>query len=157
MIARSLLLVFVTIFAGCYRYTPVQLGSVPAGTEVRLHLSDEGAQRIESLTAARQRQVTGTLERWAEEDVVVSVPVPPAQGLVDRGLRYRVILMPGEIVSIDVREGHRSRTIALTAGSIALLTVALVSAFSGVFGGYRDPPVDGPSDTLLPAWLRVFP
>lgn len=154
--SRALLVALTVLIGGCYRYVPARVGGVSEGTEVRLHVSSEGARRIEAVMGRESREVAGVLERWAE-DVVISVRVPASEGVTDRALRNRIVLSPAEVVAIDVRERDRTRTAVLTAGITGVVGGALIAAFSGVFGGYRqvDPPVE--EDSRVPIFLlRVF-
>jgi hypothetical protein len=141
--ARASLIVLVMLSAGCYRYVPARLGAVPEGTPVRLHVSPEGAGRVEPIIGSAAAELVGVLERWSNE-VVIAVRVPVAAGVVDRGLENRIVLAPTEIVAIDVRERDRVRTAALTVGGVALVGGAAVAALTGVFGGSsnNDPPVE---------------
>lgn len=155
--ARMFLLAVAVLLAGCHRYVPARTGSVPAGAGVRIHLSEAGARRVQELTGRESGSVTGDLERWAE-DVVVSVPLPPTTGMLDRGLRQRIIVPAGEVVAVDVRELDRARTTMLGVGITAGVGVAAVAAFSGVFGGGRDPEPDLPEELRVPLlWIRIFP
>lgn len=145
------------LLAGCYRYVPARMGAIPAGTAVRLHLSDEGVQRLEGFTASRRDQISGELIRWADE-VMVAVRVPAAEGVVDRDLRHRVVVPADEVVSIEVRERDQTRTAVLIGGAAAIVTTALVAVFSGTFGGSErsgSPPMKE-EGSVLPAWLKVF-
>jgi hypothetical protein len=152
---RTFLLALVVLLSGCYRYVPARLGAVPEGTEVRLHVSDDGVRRLESIAGMEGRQMAGLLERWAD-DIVISVRVPVAEGVVDRGLRNRIVLSPSEVIAIDVRERDRTRTAILTAGITGVVGGALIAAFSGVFGGSRDVDPPPEEDARVPiAILRA--
>lgn len=156
--ARALAtLALAVLLSGCYRYTPARMGSVPAGTEVRLQLSDEGARRMETFTGSRRARVSGELIQWTE-DVVVSVGVPASEGMVDRDLRQRIVVAEDEVVGVEVRERDRTRTAVLVGGAVTLVTTALITAFSGEFGrsGGDEPPPTHEEGVVIPAWPGVF-
>jgi hypothetical protein len=140
LLPALMVLLFTT---GCYRYVPARTGAVPEGTEVRLHVTPEAAARVEPVVGSSLQQVDGQLERWGEE-VVLAVRVPSGDGAIERDLRNRIILAPGEVIAVEVRERDRARTAILTAGLTAVGVGAVVAAISGVFGGTQntDPPVE---------------
>lgn len=154
--ARWFLVALALVATGCHRYVPAPLGAVPEGAEVRVHLSEEAADRIGARYGNRMEEVSGRLQRWSDE-VVIAVPVPVAPGLVDRDLQNRVILPVADVLAIDVQERDRTRTILLGAAIGGVVLWAAISAISGVFGGTtgEDPPFEDQS--VVPLWLRVFP
>ncbi|MBI4539215.1 MAG: hypothetical protein HY704_06890 [Gemmatimonadetes bacterium] len=156
--ARSLWLALSILLAGCYRYVPARMGGVPPGTAVRVHLTEEGARRLEELTGRERRQVSGELLGWGEQ-VLISAAVPAADGMVDRGLRQRIIVARDEVVAVEVRELDRVRTVVLVAGVAAGATAAIVGAFTGGGGeGSRPEPPDGPGEGIrVPVSVRPFP
>lgn len=156
MVRTFSILALALLLSACHRYVPARLGEVPAGTEVRVHLTQDGARRVEASYGGSAEQLSGELHSW-ESEVVIAVLVPAAPGLLDRGLTNRIVLPQRDIVAIDVREPDRTRSILLGAGIAALAAGAAIAAFSGVFGGTTnsDPPL--PEELLIPLWLRVFP
>lgn len=160
----SLVMILLVLLLGCYRYVPARVGTVPPGTEVRLRLSDEGAERVAEVTGVRQTQVSGELVQWAEE-VMVSLPLRASDATLDRSVRQRVTVRAGEVVGIDVQELDRTRTVVLAGGLVTVVGAALVwtavrllEGTSGTTprpgeGGDQGPTVVG---GLVPAWLRVF-
>ena len=152
---RALLITWAGLMlAGCHRYVPARIGAVPAGTDVRVHVTPDAAERIAD--AYGTADLEGRLESWSDE-VVVTIPVPAAPGMLDRGLRNRVIIPAADVLAVEVRERDPTRS-AILAGGIGVLVIgAAIAAFTGVFGGTRntDPPIE--EDILIPLWLRVFP
>lgn len=159
LVTWSLLL----LTAGCHRYVPVRAGSVPAGTEVRVELSDGGAARMEGVLGRRTTEVAGELTEWSDR-VVLTVPVAATAGLTDRALRRPVVLELDEVVGVDVRERDRLRTAVLIAGVVAAVGVAALAAFTGTFGGTstgEDPP-EQPEGSIIPLsinplWRWIVP
>jgi hypothetical protein len=153
---RVLPLLLALALTGCYRYVPARAGAVPAGTEVRVHVSPEAAARVEPVLGSGLQEVDGLLERWGDE-VVVSVRVPAGEGAIERDLRNRIILSPSEVLAIETRERDRARTALLAAGLTGVGVGALVAAISGVFGGSQntDPPVE--EDSRVPLFrIPIF-
>jgi hypothetical protein len=144
---------FLSSATGCYRYVPARVGAVPEGVPVRVHISPEGASRVEPVMGTASPELVGVLERWSNE-VVIAVRVPAAPGVVDRALENRIVLSPSEVLAIDVRERDQVRTIALTAGGAALVGGAVVAALSGVFGGSSNNEPPAPEDSRVP--VSVF-
>ncbi len=145
------LMVLAVPSSGCYRYVAARPGEVPTGTEVRLHVSQDAAVRVEPVVGSGLQQVDGILEQWAQE-VVLGVRVPSAQEGIDRGLRNRVVFTPTEVLAIEVRERDRPKTYLLAAGLTAVGIGAVIAAVSGVFGGSSnvDPPVE--EDSRVPVF-----
>ncbi len=137
--------------AGCYRYTPVRVEAAPVGADVRVELTAEAATRLESTLGYAADALTGSL---VERDprLVVRTEVPPVRGLVRRSLRQPVVLEPGDVVVVHVRELDRTRT-ALLAGGVAAAVVGVAAmAISGTFGGTTEPgrPPETPEGTIIP-------
>jgi hypothetical protein len=153
---RSLFLSLLILSSGCFRYVPARIGAVPEGSAVRLHVSPEGASRVEPVIGSASPELVGVLERWSDQ-VVIAVRVPAGQGVVDRALENRIVLSPSEVIAIEVRERDRARTIALAAGGVAVLGGATVAALTGVFGGSsnNDPPVEEDARVPFSIFARV--
>lgn len=152
MMIRISLIASAILLAGCYRFTPVPLGTVPPGTEVRIQLSDEGQETLEGFTGSPRSEVGGQLIEWGE-DVVLSVRVPAVAGMVDRGLRSRVSVAANHVIAVDVRERDRTKTAILTGSLIIVAGVAIAAAISGVFGGNETVIDPGEEEgALLPIW-----
>src|SRR5687768_2378457 len=152
---RFPLLILLVLLSGCYRYCPQRPGAVPPGSDVRVHLSVEGVQRIGEAYGSAYGMLDGRLESWADE-VVLTVAVPAAPGMIDRGLRNRIVIPQPDIVGIDLRQLDRTRTGALSATLGVVVVGAAIALFTGTFGGgtATDPPA--PEDTIIPNWLQIF-
>lgn len=147
---RSVALVTLLLLStGCYRYVAQRPGSIPPGSDVRVHLSSEGVQRLGEAYGTASGTLEGRLESWAE-DVKVTVPVQPAPGMLDRGLRNQIIIRQADIVGVDLRQRDRGRTIALSAGLGGVAAVTAVALFGGVFGGSQNEEEPLPEDVRIP-------
>lgn len=152
MTRTGLTLILLLAVAGCARWVPAPLGTVPPGTDVRLRLSEEGADHLEELTGRRAVEVTGELVQW-EPQVLVSTALATAGARVDPGLRQRLVVDPNDVLGIDVREVDRTRTGFLVGGVVAVaasaITWAVVNLLQGSQGTPDAPPTDVPSEPLV--------
>ncbi|MSR36000.1 MAG: hypothetical protein EXR95_05055 [Gemmatimonadetes bacterium] len=154
--AATAILVLTLTSSGCYRYVPQQPGTVPIGTEVRVHLTAAGMTRLGEAYGTASGTLDGRLDSWSEE-VVVTVSVAPAPGMIDRGLRNRIVISQSEVISVDLRQRDPTRTGVLSVGLGVLVIGTAVAMFSGAFGGSTADDPDPPPDILIPSWLQVFP
>ncbi len=150
------LLAATLLLAGCHRYAPARIGTVPEGTEVRMRLSQEALDRLDPALVLRGDAIIGRLVEWSDE-VVLSVPVPPQAGMVDRDLRQRVTVPVDDVLGVDVQELSRTRTALLSAAVVAAATTAVVAAVTGVFGGEKMPVPPGQEEGFrAPRWWPVL-
>ena len=59
MVRASLLMAFVILVSGCARWIPARVGEVPAGTDVRLRLSEDYAEGPQAFAEKRKPQWKG--------------------------------------------------------------------------------------------------
>ena len=148
----GLALALLLTVAGCARWVPIQPGTAPPGSDVRLRLSGEGADRLEELIGTRTVEVTGELIQW-EPEVLVSTAVANPGARVGPGLRQRIVVDPGDVVGMDVRELDRTRTGLLVGGVVAAagsaIAWALVNIIQGTEGASNRPPTDGPQEPFV--------
>ena len=152
MTRAGLIMVLLLAVTGCARWVPVSLGTAPTGSDVRLRLSEEGAQRLEDLTGRRAVEVTGELLQWQPE-VLLSTALTNAGTGIDPGLRQRLVVDPDDVLSIDVREVDRTRTGLLAGGVVAVaasaIAWAVVNIIQGSEGAPSTPPADVPSEPFV--------
>ena len=152
MTRTGLTMVLLLAIAGCARWVPTPLGTVPPGSDVRLRLSEDGAERLAESTGSRRVEVTGELIQW-EPQVLLSTVLATAGMGVDPGLRQRLVVDPDEVLAIDVREVDRTRT-GLLAGSVvavagSAIAWAVVNIIRGSEGAPATPPTDAPSEPFV--------
>jgi hypothetical protein len=146
------MIALVVLLVGCSQWVPAAIGTAPVGAEVRLRLSDAGADSVEKSTGTRRSEVSGELLRWAE-DVMVSAQ----SGAVNSGLRQRIILDVDHIVGIDLREADATRTKLLIGGlAVGIGTSLILTVLKIVEGGSPVPTQLGPNPVTTPAVLRSF-
>src|SRR5690349_18357139 len=112
--SRALALIGVILLSGCYAYLPQRPGSIPPGSDVRVHLSQEGVDRMVAAYGRGAGVVEGKLDEWADT-VTVSVPLPPAPGTIDRGLRSKIVFRQADVVGVDLRRKDQTKTIVVSA------------------------------------------
>jgi hypothetical protein len=154
--SRALPLVFLVLLAGCYSYVPQRPGSVPLGADVRVRITSDGVQRLGEAYGSVSGIVEGRLESWSDQ-VEITFPVPATPGMVDRGLRNKLIISQADIVGIDLRERDRTKTAILSASLGALTAGTAYAMFSGVFGGSQNNDPILPEDIVIPFGIRIFP
>lgn len=152
MTRTGLIMVLLLTVAGCARWVPTPLGTVPPGSDVRLRLSDDGARTLEELTGTRAVEVTGELIQW-EPEVLVATALAAGSVGIDRGLRRRLVVDQNDVLGIDVREVDRTRTGFLVGGVVAVagsvIAWAVVNLIQGSEGTPVVPPTDVPSEPLV--------
>jgi hypothetical protein len=152
MTRTGLTMVLLLAIAGCARWVPAPLGTVPPGSDVRLRLSEDGAERLAESTGTRTLEVSGELIQW-EPQVLLSTVLATAGMGVDPGLRQRLVVDPDEVLGIDVREVDRTRTGLLVGGVVAVagsaIVWAVVNIIRGSEGAPSSPPTDAPSEPFV--------
>ena len=153
MVRASLLMALVILVSGCARWIPARVGEVPAGTDIRLRLSEEGAAQLEELTGTRQSEVSGQLLQWGSEVMVSAALRTAGAGANSSSLRQRFVVDEEDIVGVDVRELDRTRTGLFVGGVAVVAGSAIVWVVSQLAGGGTaaptDPPTSGPSEPFV--------
>jgi hypothetical protein len=153
MVRASLVIALLIMVSGCTRWIPARVGEVPVGTDVRLRLSDEGADVLGELTGTRRSEVSGQLVQWGSEVMVSAALETAGAGVGNNNLRQRFVVDEENIVGVDIRELDRTRT-GLFAGGVAVVAgSAIVWIVSQLTGGGTaaptDPPSPGPSEPFV--------
>jgi hypothetical protein len=118
----------VLIASGCFTYMPAEFGTVPAGDDVRVHLTRQGIANLPELPTQKGPTLTGKLLSTDGEQLRVRAPVALQQdGLVTRPLGQEVMIPAGEVLLIERRVFNRTRSsIAVGVGAVAL-AIAIAS------------------------------
>ena len=154
--SRAISVFLVVFLAGCYSYVAERPGAIPPGSDVRVRLSSDGVQRINEAYGSASGVLEGRLESWAE-DVVVTIPVPATPGMLDRGLRNRIVFPQGDVVGVELRQRDRTKTAILSASLGVLVAGTTYAMFSGVFGGTSPDNTSLPEDIIVPFFIKIFP
>jgi hypothetical protein len=147
--SRVLALIGVLVLSGCYAYFPQRPGAVPLGADVRLQLSRDGVERIGAAYGSATGVLEGRLERWADE-VEITIPVQAAPGMLDRGLRNRIVVRQTDILAVELRQRDQTKTVALSLALGGAAAVTAIALFGGVFGGTPPPNEQLPEDLRAP-------
>lgn len=150
MVRASLVMALAIMASGCVRWVPARVGEVPVGTDIRLRLSEEGAEQLEETTGTGQSEVSGQLLQWGSEVMVSAALQTAGAGANSSSLRQRFVVDEEHIVGVDIRELDRTRT-GLFAGTIAVVAgsaiVWVVSKLSGSgTAAPSEPPTTGPTE-----------
>ena len=150
MVRASLVMALAIMASGCVRWVPARVGEVPVGTDIRLRLSEEGAEQLEETTGTGQSEVSGQLLQWGSEVMVSAALQTAGAGANSSSLRQRFVVDEEHVVGVDIRELDRTRT-GLFAGTIAVVAgsaiVWVVSKLSGSgTAAPSEPPTTGPTE-----------
>lgn len=126
---------------GCYSYSPVERGAPEAGSEVRLHLDEEGAERMVRQTfLTRGEVVEGRIVELRDSELRMVVSRAARRNFVAGGRDRDTVGVPRSgIATVELKQMETAKTAALiggvTAGSV-LLSIAALNAAGG--GGAPD-------------------
>jgi hypothetical protein len=131
---------------GCYTYVPATLEAVPVGTEVRALLSTEKELALRDSLGVELHPLHGTLVERQGARLLLSVRTATgSRELGSQPLYQRVGVTPQDVLRVDVRRLHRTKTAAFalavaSAGAlIAVATVAILRPGSPGGGGGGPP------------------
>lgn len=153
-VIRLTLLFAVVVFAsGCYRYAPVEQGTVPPGEKVRARLTSSGMEEARRYFGSRVTQVEGPLVRWDGNGLAVLTEIHlQVEGFPATLAADTVRFLPGHYSLVEGRELNGRRTAFLAGGIVAGMAGALSMANlidpGGEEGEGKDPP-DDPDALLL--------
>lgn len=121
----------------CYSYSPVERGTPEAGSEVRLRLNDEGAERLTRQTPLSEREVLeGRIVQQQGQEIRVLVTRPARRQFAAGGrMEDTVGVSRSGIESVELKKMETGKTVTLiggiTAGAVLLGATALNSAGGG--------------------------
>ena len=148
--------------SGCYRYSRVELDTVPASADVRLLLnsSDLDGEELEELTEARvistelRPVVRGTLLDRNASTVMLGVRVQDQGGTFAPGagtpIQQRVSIPVDAILDTEVRSLNRLGTGALVAGGVVGAALIIVAILGDAVAGDRPPDLDPDDEYRMP-------
>lgn len=129
--------------SACYAYTPVDDGRPEAGSEVRLRLNDEGADRVAGQTVFSKRTVLeGRIVEDRVSELLVFISRPARRAFVSGGRRSDTVSVPlTGIEAVELKQVETGKTAALFGGvAVGLGLIAGVLVSGGGSGGA--PPGD---------------
>lgn len=153
---RSALAALLLGAPACYRYVPAELTAVPAGEDVRLHLSRAGMEALQPLSADPEPIVSGLAVRRDGERLLLRIPVRARpETFYGEAVGQDVWIPTAGIVQLERREIDRVRTGLLTAASVGAAAAVLFAIMDDAHGGMDiRPPGD---DTQMQGFSIPIP
>jgi hypothetical protein len=103
----------------CYSYVPVSFTSVPAKEDVRLRVTEDAAVRLVKEVGAFSTELDGQLAPEGRDSISLGVTIDRTYRGVAIGTAIQtLVLARSEIVEVRRREFSKSRTVALTVGTL---------------------------------------
>lgn len=143
---------------GCYRYVPVDLASVQPTEFVRVDVTEQAAARLVKDFGAYLTSLEGQFAREGSDSVSVTIPVGrDYQGVALEGGRQTLFLGVKEVVGVRRREFSRSRTVAVSVGSVVVFAaiVAGVAQWGDPNSEVVEPPPPPPPVGRLVFRFRI--
>ena len=128
---------------GCFAYVPTAGAPAPAGSRVRVQLTDAGSTSLSSYLGPGVVAVTGRLV--AADDSVVSVAMGETQ-LGDGSERYwngEPVAVPRRYVATMQRHQFSGSRTALLSAGLGGLALAIARGLGGIGGGNTSPTHSG--------------
>lgn len=133
--------------SGCYRYVAVDLASVQPTEFVRVDVTEQAAVRLVRDFGAYLTSLEGQFAREGRDSVSVTVPVGrDYRGVSLEGGRQTLFLGLQEVVGVRRREFSRSRTVAVSVGTLVVFAaiVAGVAQWGDPNSEVVEPPPPPP-------------
>jgi len=146
---RFVVLVFAVIVAttGCYRYVPVDVAAVTAGTDVRARVKASAAEQLgPSLGLSDARVLSGPVVGLTPDGMTLRVASVPAGTLTaPEGLFQEILINRSDLIELESRRLDEGRTrlavVAGLAGAAALAATILRGRSSGE-SAVNEPPAN---------------
>lgn len=147
--ARPLLVGLVALQLACYSYVPAALETLPAKSDVRALLNDDGQERLRSVYRVTMEGpvLRGSLLGLEGDSAGFFVQsVPFGSGVGTRPLYQQVQVARADILRVDLRRVNAMRTAAVAAIGAGVVAIAAVKALTGgqtvATGGGPPPPAE---------------
>ena len=143
---------FLSLFAACYSYTPIETGALQPGMSVRARVTGATADQIEPILGiSSPRLLTGTLISSVADTLIVEVPaVYRAEvGSSIQTLNQRIAIPRAGLLELESRKLDRTKTYVV-AGAAAFLIggyiikVTVLDPGGGISGGGGGPELRFP-------------
>jgi hypothetical protein len=154
---RSTAVLSLFALSGCYTYVPIELSSVPAGSDVRVFLTRAAVATLPEDVAPTDLNalyVTGRLEAREADSLMVGVPVGARDAtLISPNIRQLVKVRTAEVVDVRRRQFSVPRTALLTAGTVGLGAFVI----SLIFGANDGGSTPDPNEDVSRVPVGIFP
>jgi len=148
------------IWASCVQYTAIELGSVPAAREVRVHITDDGALRLARHLGRISDDVMASVAPQGGDSIALTVWLGrDYPGTRFEDVRETIVFPRGEVTSFRLRRLSPWRTAALSAAAVAgsLLLADRIFQIGDPNRSDGEPPPPPPSNVIPRILLRWFP
>jgi hypothetical protein len=104
---------------GCYSYVPVSFANVPAKEDVRLRVTENAAVRLVKEVGAFSTELDGQVAPEGRDSISLDVTIDRTyRGATIGTATQTLVLARSEILEVRRREFSKSRTVALTVGTL---------------------------------------
>jgi hypothetical protein len=147
MVRATLLIAIAVATAGCYRWVPYEGPPVPAGTDVRLRLTNTASDSLRRVYGPNDGTISGPLARWNDANVsVLTETLITRPGFAATVLADTIHVSAFQMVGVDLKQLDKRKTGFLSAGIVAG-ALGLVFATRAFGGDSNDnegggPPID---------------
>jgi hypothetical protein len=139
----------------CYSYVPVSLGTVASKEEVRIRVTEDAAARLAKDLGTFSTEIDGQFAREGADSVSVGVAIDRAYRGTTIGTTTQVLFLGrSEVVEVRKREFSRSRTILVSAGTVAgfgLLAAGVAQLVDPNGPSQNQPPPPPPPQLRRPS------
>jgi hypothetical protein len=133
------LLSVAVLAAGCFKYTYVRPALAPAGSEVRVHLSEPGFTRLSAAVGADvprlERTIEGTIVQADSTKLLLATRVWTESASARDWLVQRVDIPMADIEQLELKQLNKRNATLIGVGAGAVVGVLVVGWLTGVFGG----------------------
>ncbi|MGD2068584.1 MAG: hypothetical protein PVI57_07850 [Gemmatimonadota bacterium] len=135
----SLILLLAVGTVGCYNHRVVPLDEVRAGSEVRVRVSTDEAERLEREAQVPDRVFRAEVLEAEPDALLLQLPVPGSGLNGSEPIYNRVRIPSGEMLEVEVRELSKPKTFGLIGVGVAAVAYATLRAFEST----DDPDTEG--------------
>ena len=105
--------------AACYSYVPISFGSVDTKEDVRLRVTEDAAVRLVKEVGTFSTELDGQLAPEGRDSVSLGVTIDRTyRGATIGTATQTLVLARSEIIDVRRRQFSKSRTVALTVGTL---------------------------------------
>jgi hypothetical protein len=150
------MLVFVSMIStGCYSYVPARMENIEPGQAVRLRLTPEEADRLDSVRMTDETVMDGIVVDRSNGELLVDTRVGTVDPMRRTQILHQRVNVPfGEIRDVELRERDRLKTGAAVGGVALVVGIGVAAALQGGSGG-RPIDGEGPAEFRYPFILRL--
>ncbi|UCC26465.1 MAG: hypothetical protein JSU98_05045 [Gemmatimonadales bacterium] len=162
-VRTSLVLGTLVLSSGCYRWVPTEPRAVSPNAEVRVVLTEAGAEEMTRYFGPDVEAVEGSLVSWDGQGVSLLRQVSVQQaGFMPTTMNDTIRLAPGHLAEVGVKELDGPRTAGFTAlvlgtAAAALLVARAVGGSSDDSGEGGGPPIgESSAGFRIPFSLKIW-